>query len=110
MTWSLTAPFSTWRRANPAMSHSSLAFHGFTIRHVGGSGPASFNATLSNPEPPGEITTAGNFGPWNAVDVGETAVSGNYRFEHADLGVFPGIDGILVSSGKYAGTLRHLPG
>lgn len=92
----------------PGNEPLQFVFHAFTIRHVGGSGPASFNATLSNPEPPGEITTAGKFGPWNAVDVGETAVSGEYRFEHADLGVFPGINGILVSSGKYAGTLRQL--
>ena len=85
-----------------------FAFHGFTISDVGSNAPAAFKATLSNPEPPGEITTTGKFGPWNADNVGKTAVSGDYRFEHADLGAFRGISGMLASSGKYAGTLEHI--
>jgi hypothetical protein len=85
-----------------------FAFHGFNISDVGSDAPAAFKAMLSNPEPPGEITTSGKFGPWNADDVGKTAVSGDYRFEHADLGTFPGISGLLASSGKYAGTLGHI--
>ncbi len=58
-----------------------FAFHGFTISDVGSNAPAAFKATLSNPEPPGEITTSGKFGPWNPDNVGKTAVSGDYRFE-----------------------------
>ena len=58
-------------------------FLGIDIGDVAEYGPASFEATLSNPTPPGEITTSGKFGPWNADDVGKTAVSGDYRFEHA---------------------------
>ena len=85
-----------------------FVFHGFTISDVGSSAPAVFRAALSNPEPPGEITTTGKFGPWNADNVGQTVVSGDYRFENADLGTFPGISGLLASSGKYAGTLEHI--
>ncbi len=85
-----------------------FGFLGFNIRSVGSYGPASFKATLSNPTPPGEITTSGKFGPWNADDVGKTAVSGDYRFEHADLGALRGISGTLASSGKYAGTLERI--
>jgi hypothetical protein len=85
-----------------------FGFLGFDIRDVGSYGPASFDATLSSPKPPGEITTSGKFGPWNADDVGKTAVSGNYRFEHADLGAFRGISGTLASAGKYAGTLERI--
>ena len=85
-----------------------FAFHGFTISHVGSNAPAAFRATLSNPEPPGEITTTGKFGPWNSDNVGKTAVSGDYRLERADLGVFPGISGLLASSGEYAGTLERI--
>ncbi len=85
-----------------------FAFHGFTISDVGSDAPAAFRATLSNPEPPGEITTAGKFGPWNADNVGKTAVSGDFRFENADLAVFPGISGLLASTGDYAGTLEHI--
>lgn len=85
-----------------------FSFRGFNISDVGSDTPASFKATLSNPEPPGEITTTGKFGPWNADDVGKTAVSGDYRFENADLGAFHGISGILASTGKYTGTLEQI--
>jgi hypothetical protein len=85
-----------------------FVFHGFTISDVGSNAAAVFRAALSNPEPPGEITTTGKFGPWNATNVGQTAVSGEYRFEHADLGTFRDISGLLASVGKYAGTLEHI--
>jgi hypothetical protein len=83
-------------------------FHQFTLSHAGGNGPASFAAKLSNPEPPGEISTTGNFGPWNADSVGKTPVSGEYSFEKADLGVFHGISGLLSSSGKFKGPLDNI--
>jgi hypothetical protein len=58
-----------------------FSFRNFVLSDVGSSVPASFQATLSNPEPPGEITTAGKFGPWSEDDVGKTAVSGDYLFQ-----------------------------
>src|SRR5450755_3045 len=72
-----------------------FVFHEFTLRHIGGDGPASFKARLSNPEPPGEISATGEFGPWNADSVGKTPVAGKYLFQDADLGVFRGISGLL---------------
>ena len=85
-----------------------FSFHNFVLSDVGRDGPASFHATLSNPEPPGEITTAGKFGPWSEDDVGKTAVSGEYSFQQADLGVFGGIAGLLSSSGKFSGVLDRI--
>jgi hypothetical protein len=85
-----------------------FSFHDFVLSSVGSEGPASFRATLSNPEPPGEITTTGKFGPWNPNDVGQTAVSGEYLFQQADLSVFRGIAGLLSSSGKFSGTLDRI--
>ena len=108
MTWWQTERFWKLRRAKQELRLSSLCFSGFTISDVGSGAPAVFRAALSNPEPPGEITTTGKFGPWNADNVGQTVVSGDYRFENADLGTFPGISGLLASSGKYAGTLGHI--
>jgi hypothetical protein len=86
----------------------NFVFHEFRLSHVGSPGPASFKARLSNPEPPGEITTTGNFGPWRANNVGQTAVSGEYLFQRADLGAFHGIGGTLSSSGKFAGSLDRI--
>ncbi len=85
-----------------------FALHKFTLSDVGSNGPATFKATLSNPEPPGEIITNGNFGPWNPDNVGQTAVSGEYLFQQADLGVFHGISGLLSSSGTFAGVIGHI--
>ena len=58
--------------------------------------------------PPGEIVSSGKFGPWDAEIPSQTPVSGNYTFEKADLGVFPGITGILSSKGNYQGVLEKI--
>jgi hypothetical protein len=85
----------------------------FDIQHLrlnssGADGALEFHATLSNPVPPGEITSEGLFGPWNSETPSLTPVSGNYDFEKADLGFFPGIGGILTSKGKYQGMLEKI--
>ena len=71
-------------------------------------GGLEFHATLSNPMPPGQIVSTGKFGPWNAEVPSQTPVSGNYTFDNADLSVFPGIAGILSSTGKYQGVLEKI--
>jgi hypothetical protein len=68
----------------------------------------AFDAELTNPRPKGAIHSTGTFGPWHQDDLGESPVSGDYRFEHADLSEFKGIAGILSSTGHYQGTLRDL--
>jgi hypothetical protein len=70
--------------------------------------PVAYEADLTNPRPTGIIHTHGKIGPWKVPDPGETPLNGDYRFEHADLGVFKGIAGMLMSTGKYNGTLRDL--
>jgi hypothetical protein len=85
----------------------------FAIAHlkltgISADGPLGFEAELTNPRPVGTIHTHGNFGPWVTGDPGESPVSGDYVFEHADLGGFKGIAGILNSTGEYRGTLRNI--
>ena len=70
--------------------------------------PMHFEAQLINPKPVGAIHTQGLFGPWQVSDPGESPVSGSYRFDHADLGDFSGLSGILSSTGDYSGTLRNI--
>src|SRR5581483_7024514 len=65
-----------------------------------------YEATLTNPKPPGKVESTGTFGPWVASEPGETPLGGDYRFEKADLGVFRGIAGTLTSTGTFAGTLN----
>jgi hypothetical protein len=85
----------------------------FAITHLRVTGvvpgaPFKFEAEITNPRPPGVIHSKGTFGPWDLADPGESPVTGDYRFDHADLSVFTGIAGILESTGHYEGTLRDL--
>jgi hypothetical protein len=82
--------------------------HESTLRNVGWSGPFTYRLKVRNPEPPGEVTTSGKFGVWIQGNPGETPISGEYKFEQADLGVYEGIAGTLSSSGKYSGKLSHI--
>ena len=80
----------------------------FKLTNVASGKAMGFDAELTNPKPVGTIYSTGSFGPWLTEDPGETPITGDYRFEHADLATFKGIAGILTSNGHYQGTLRHL--
>ena len=82
--------------------------HEAWLRDVGWSGPLSYRVKVRNPEPPGEIMASGKFGVWNLNDPGQTPVSGDYKFDQADLSVYHGIAGMLSSAGKFGGTLAHI--
>ncbi|PYX58337.1 MAG: hypothetical protein DMG76_09330 [Acidobacteria bacterium] len=82
--------------------------HEASLRDVGWKGPLTYHLKVRNPEPPGEVTTSGKFGVWNKSDPGQTPISGEYKFEQADLGVYQGIAGQLSSTGKFGGTLGHI--
>jgi hypothetical protein len=65
----------------------------------------SYDASLTNAKPPGEIHTTGTFGPWQSQEPGDTPMAGDYVFENAELGVFNGIAGTLQSHGRFEGQL-----
>ena len=65
----------------------------------------SYEASLTNAKPPGEIHAKGTFGPWQSQEPGDTPIAGDYVFENADLGVFHGIAGTLQSHGRFEGQL-----
>ena len=69
-------------------------------------GAMGFEAELTNPRPKGRSTTASL-----VPGIGRprrTPLKGEYRFEHADLGDFKGIAGILSLDRALQGTLRDL--
>lgn len=78
------------------------------LKSAGNELPMQYDAVLTNPRPPGLITSTGSFGPWAADAPGDTPLKGNYIFEKADLGVFTAIAGILHSTGDFAGTLSAI--
>lgn len=82
--------------------------HDALLRDVGWNGALSYWVKVRNPEPPGEITASGKFGVWNINNPGQTPVSGEYKFDQADLSVFHGIAGTLSSVGKFGGVLAHI--
>jgi hypothetical protein len=92
-------------RKEPGKTAVAFGIYQLTLHPVTAVGSIHFAARFSNPEPPGEITASGQFGPWKGV---ETPVEGDYTFQNADLGTFGGIAGILSSQGKFSGMLQHI--
>ncbi len=82
--------------------------HALKVESYSRSNAWSYRVTMQNPEPPGEIISEGKFGPLNLTDLGATPVSGSYKFQKVDLGVFPGISGTLSSTGDFAGRLGEI--
>ena len=79
-----------------------------SLRNVGWKGPLTYRVKVHNPEPPGEIAATGQFGVWDRNDPAQTPLSGEYKFEHADLSFYKGVAGMLSSVGKFGGRLGHI--
>jgi hypothetical protein len=92
----------------PGKTPKIWAIHRLRMHDLGSTNSWPFEATLTNGVPPGEIKTAGGFGPWNRNEPGDTPLHGTFNFEKADLGVFKGISGTLASHGSFGGTLDQL--
>ncbi len=92
----------------PGAEALKFDIHKLTLNNVSDDRSMSFHAALRIPTPPGEIRTDGQFGPLQRDNPGQTAASGSYVFDHADLGVFPGIGGTLSSTGKFGGVLEDM--
>ena len=89
---------------------NSLTFdvHEALLRSVRWGSPIEYQLKFHNPNPPGEIIVEGKFGAWADGHPQDTPMSGNYTFEHADLGVYGGIGGILSSKGKFEGQFKRI--
>jgi hypothetical protein len=94
--------------STPGKDPLDWEIHNLVLTEVSAEGPFFFHGTLTNAKPKGEIETKGQFGPWNLDDPGSTPVSGGYGFTEANLGPFPGIAGILSSTGNFRGALDNL--
>jgi len=78
------------------------------LQHAGLGQPMTFEATLINPVPVGEIETQGKFGPWQRDQPRLTPLAGIYTFTHADLSTIRGLGGILSSKGQFNGLLDRI--
>ncbi len=79
-----------------------------TMNDVAKGKSMNFRAVLHNPEPPGDISARGAFGPLHTGHPGQTPVSGSFVFSHADLSPFHVIAGTLSANGTFTGTLAHI--
>ena len=82
--------------------------HRAKLNGVTHNGSLTYNVEFHNPLPPGEIRSSGTFGPWNTDAPGQTPLAGRYRFEKADLSVFPGIGSTMSSEDDFRGVLGHI--
>jgi hypothetical protein len=82
--------------------------HEATFRGVRWGTAIGYHLKFHNPNPPGEISADGKFGPYSKDHPDKTPFSGSYTFDHADLSVCGGISGILSSQGNFDGTLKQL--
>ncbi len=94
--------------ANPQKDPKVFVLKHIVLNDVGSSSASSYDATLTNAVPPGDIHATGTFGPWNTETPGDSPVTGNYTFDHADLGAIRGIGGILSSTGNFGGQLDRI--
>lgn len=93
---------------DPSKLPREFQIHRLEMRGFGDGGGAAFEAALTNPQPRGEITTQGTFGPWQADDPSQTPVRGAYGFDAANLDTIKGISGTLTSHGDYSGVIERI--
>ncbi|MFL6350789.1 MAG: AsmA-like C-terminal region-containing protein [Bryobacteraceae bacterium] len=83
-------------------------FPGLTVSNVARGKSMRFRTLIHNPQPPGDITAAGTFGPLPTRNPGQAPVDGSFDFTHADLSTFRVIAGTLSAHGKFQGRLAHV--
>jgi hypothetical protein len=82
--------------------------HEARMNQVRWGSPFRYHLKFQNPKPPGELDVTGSFGPYTKARPEDTPFSGEYTFDHADLGVYGGIAGSLASKGKFGGVFKHI--
>jgi hypothetical protein len=82
-----------------------IDIHDCRLQSAGSGVAMKYDCRLTIPSPRGEIHSSGSFGPWHSGEPGDTPLEGDYTFEHADLGVFRAIAGILQARGSFEGEL-----
>jgi hypothetical protein len=93
---------------NPAKDPKRFELTRIELSRLGTDEPQSFDATLVNAIPRGDIHATGAFGPWLTESPGDSALAGHYTFDHADLYPIKGIGGTLSSVGDFRGELDHI--
>lgn len=94
--------------SDPQTKPFTFDVHDALFTDVRWGSPIAYRLKFHNPNPPGEISVDGKFGPWADGHPHDTPMSGDYTFEKADLGFYEGIGGLLNSRGSFKGALKHI--
>jgi hypothetical protein len=94
--------------AKPDKDPKEFDLQHIVMHNVGPNDPWRYDATLVNAIPKGDIHAVGTFGPWVNESPGDSAVTGKYTFDNADLNTIKGIAGILSSEGEFSGQLNRI--
>ncbi|MFZ0960277.1 MAG: hypothetical protein WAO35_05180 [Terriglobia bacterium] len=93
---------------DPNKPPHTFYFRSLRLRHAGLGKAMTYQATLTNPLPAGEIATHGQFGPWQRDQPRLTPLAGAYTFTQADLSTIRGLSGTLSSRGQFNGLLDRI--
>jgi hypothetical protein len=94
--------------ANPGKPPHAFEIHKLRMQSAGLGRPMSFQVTLTNPTPVGQVQSSGRFGPWKSDEPSLTPISGNYSFSDADLSTIRALGGTPSSHGSYEGVLSEI--
>ncbi|HEX6772985.1 MAG TPA: AsmA-like C-terminal region-containing protein [Acidobacteriaceae bacterium] len=94
--------------SKPGKDPKQFSLEHIVLHDLGSDKAWPYDATLTNAVPRGDIHAVGTFGPWNLESPGDSAVTGDYIFDHAELDTIAGIGGLLSSTGKFAGQLNRI--
>ena len=94
--------------ADPHKGPKTFDLRHIELHNVSRHQPWRYQANLTNAIPRGEVQATGTFGPWQPDSPADTAVTGDYKFQHADLGTIRGIGGNLSSTGHFEGKLDRI--
>jgi hypothetical protein len=83
-------------------------FPKLVIENVAKKKSMTFRTIMHTPEPPGNLSATGRFGPFEPGKTSQTPVSGSFDLAQADLSSFHVISGMLSSHGSFRGTLAHM--
>ncbi|HEV3511234.1 MAG TPA: AsmA-like C-terminal region-containing protein [Candidatus Sulfotelmatobacter sp.] len=100
--------FVEFASSDPHKKPLRFDVHEALLSDVRWAGAIAYRLKFHNPDPSGELSITGKFGPWTRGRPGDTPFSGEYTFADADLGHYGGIAGILSSKGRFEGRLQHV--
>lgn len=82
--------------------------HKLRVDSLAAGEPIRYVVSMGIPEPPGELESAGKFGPWHDGDIGKIPLSGNVKVSGARLDKYPGLGGTIRSEERFGGTLEEV--